>query len=303
MPEGPTLCAPFECIERFEADQEREHSTPPAEASTRYTHRVGGLGIVDERHPLGYSASLVSNPPKEHGKRTAPPAASFPALSELKASKAKEKPKTRASKRGIYEDLYTTAMMHATGVGGKQDLDKARDLLERSTSIDMGSVPKTQQHWVALAHNALGISIAAGAFLDMIIVENTKTADIAGGAIAPSAESSNAPQVIAKDLDKALKHYQLAASFDDPSAIFNMGICHAEGIGTAVNNELALRELHRAAERNCPAAQCYLAKVYAGGTHGVERNLCLARELLARAMENGVRRQRKSWNALRQREK
>ncbi|KAJ3106377.1 hypothetical protein HDU97_006362 [Phlyctochytrium planicorne] len=156
-------------------------------------------------------------------------------------------------------------MLHITGDRGHEiDKEKAKELLERATSFPRDSVAAPNREWVALAHNALG---------DLLL---TECGDGKG-------------QTNSENAAKALEHYRIGAAMDEPSAIFNLGRCHAEGIGSVRDIQLALRELHRASERNCGYAQAYLAKIYANGCCGVEKNECLAKELLARAIENGMR--------------
>ncbi|KAJ3217848.1 hypothetical protein HDU67_007134 [Dinochytrium kinnereticum] len=278
-PKHPPGCdIPMESTERFLSDLERRDERRAISGT------ASGEAAL-EHQPFGINAALS----KEAAAAAMHHTCQLP-HQQLPLDPKQKHHTSRARRPGIYEDLYTTAMAYATGHNGRPiDLKKAKLLLDRATTVDIASVPRNQRQWVALAHNALGDFYRSGkaaeaGWSEPVIGErqNEHSAEMGVPCVSNTAEANNH-----KDLETALEHYRFAASYDDPSAIFNMGLCHAEGIGTTVDDSLAIRELHRAAERNCPAAQCYLAVAYAEGSHGVEKNICLAKELLARSLENG----------------
>jgi len=91
---------------------------------------------------------------------------------------------------------------------------------------------------------------------------------------------------VQKDISKAAKWFQKAATAGNASAQARLGILYFEGRGVKQNFQKALKLLNAAAKQNVPSAQFQLANMYELGT-GVKQNLHTSIEWYKKADKYG----------------
>lgn len=93
-------------------------------------------------------------------------------------------------------------------------------------------------------------------------------------------------QYQSKDYSDALKSFYVSARHHNLNAYYMLGKMHEEGIGTAVNYQIAFYWYEKSANRGHPLAQYRLARMYESG-NGVVVRLEKAKAWYKRASSNG----------------
>ncbi len=81
--------------------------------------------------------------------------------------------------------------------------------------------------------------------------------------------------------------YLEKAEKGDPQAQYEVGYCYAEGVGTEVNHELALKWLRESAKKKVPGAYYFISRAYNEGK-GVKKNVKTSLKWKKKAADLGL---------------